>query len=73
MKNKDAIEVVRGTVSEVIYRNKDNSYTVIKVKVNKEEIVVNSIKAKDAIIIESDLSLAQWESVKLNLTENVIV
>ena len=41
-------------------------------KLNKEEIVVNSIKAKDAIIIESDLSLAQWESVKLNLTENNI-
>ena len=39
---------------------------------NIEEIVLNSIKGKDAIVIESDLSSAQWEKVKLHLEENNI-
>ena len=41
-------------------------------KSNIEEIVVNSIKGKDAIVIEDDLTSAQWEKVKLNLEENNI-
>lgn len=41
-------------------------------KSNIEEIVVNSIKGKDAIVIEDDLTSEQWEKVKLNLEENNI-
>lgn len=43
MENTGALEILKGTVSEVTYRNKDNSYTVIKVKVNKEEIVATGL------------------------------
>ena len=37
-----------------------------------EEVTVNSIKGKDAIVIEDDLTSAQWEKVKLQLEENNI-
>ncbi len=32
-------EEIKGTVEAVTYRNKDNGYTVIKIKVNKESII----------------------------------
>lgn len=41
-------------------------------KLDIEEVKVNSIKGKDAIVIESDLTSAQWEKVKLQLEENNI-
>lgn len=41
-------------------------------KSNIEEVTVNSIKGKDAIVIESDLTSAQWEKIKSNLEEGNI-
>ena len=41
-------------------------------KQNIEEIVVNSIKAKDEVVIENDLTSAQWEKVELALEEKLI-
>ena len=41
-------------------------------KPNIEEIVVNSIKAKDEVVIENDLTSQQWEKVKLALEEKLI-
>lgn len=41
-------------------------------KVEIEEVKVNSIKGKAAIVIEDDLTSAQWEKVKLHLEQNNI-
>lgn len=41
-------------------------------KLDVEEVTVNSIKGKDAIVIEDDLTSAQWEKVKLHLEQNNI-
>lgn len=37
-----------------------------------EEVTVNTIKGKDAIVIENDLTSAQWDEVKLQLEQNNI-
>lgn len=41
-------------------------------KVEIEEVTVNSIKGKEIIVIEDDLTSAQWEKVKLHLEQNNI-
>ena len=41
-------------------------------KLNTEEVVVNAIKSKSEIVIENDLTSAQWEKVKLHLGEKNI-
>ncbi len=43
MENTETLEVLKGTVCEVTYRNRDNSYTVLKIKVNKEEIIATGL------------------------------
>ena len=55
------LEEVKGTVNRVTYRNKDNGYTVISVKVNKETLVAAGIMPYvcegDAVILHGQYTV----------------